>query len=258
MSGGWIMQADRAVAVESRFRASRHPGGPPGHPADRVGRRPVRRSPVRPHSLRRGRRGPFAAWRQALGLDDVPQTASGTGTPVYLLLACPRRRRGPRHRDRLRRRGDSGEPARRRRRAAQRRPAARPAGQAVAAVRPEFRADELAFDPGDPVFGGKPCLVPGCERTACGHGLCQGHRQRWAAAGRPTWPGIRRIGRSPVAGKDAPLTRCRAPGCRYGVTRRKGLCARHAGAWERAAMPDLQAGSAPCRAPPRPARQRTA
>jgi hypothetical protein len=44
----------------------------------------------------------------------------------------------------------------------------------VEAVRPGFRADELAFDPGDPVFGGKPCLVPGCERTACGHGLCQG------------------------------------------------------------------------------------
>lgn len=55
----------------------------------------------------------------------------------------------------------------------------------VEAVRPEFRADELVFGPADPVFGGKPCLVPGCERTACGHGLCQGHRQRWAAAGRP-------------------------------------------------------------------------
>ena len=55
----------------------------------------------------------------------------------------------------------------------------------VGAVRPEFRAGELVFDPRDPVLGGKPCLVPGCERTAAGHGLCQGHRQRWAAAGRP-------------------------------------------------------------------------
>jgi integrase len=55
----------------------------------------------------------------------------------------------------------------------------------VAAVRPEFRASELVFDPRDPVFGGKPCLVPGCERTAIGRGLCQGHRQRWASAGRP-------------------------------------------------------------------------
>ena len=55
----------------------------------------------------------------------------------------------------------------------------------MAAVRPEFRAGELVFDPRDPVFGGKPCLVPACERPAAGHGLCQGHRQRWAAAGRP-------------------------------------------------------------------------
>jgi len=55
----------------------------------------------------------------------------------------------------------------------------------AAAVRPEFRGDDLVFDLRDPVFGGKPCLVPACERTAVGHGLCQGHRQRWAAAGRP-------------------------------------------------------------------------
>ena len=110
----------------------------------------------------------------------------------------------------------------------------------VEAVRPGFRADELAFDPGDPVFGGKPCLVPGCERTACGHGLCQGHRQRWAAAGRPDVGEFAASADPRWRGKDAPLTRCRAPGCRYGVTRRKRLCARHAAAWERAAMPDLQ------------------
>jgi integrase len=109
----------------------------------------------------------------------------------------------------------------------------------VEGVRPEFRADELAFGPGDPVFGGKPCLVPGCDRTACGHGLCQGHRQRWAAAGRPDVGEFAASADPWWRGKDAPLTRCRAPGCRYGVTRRKGLCARHAGAWERAGMPDL-------------------
>jgi integrase len=124
----------------------------------------------------------------------------------------------------------------------------------AAAVRPEFRADELVFDLRDPVFGGKPCLVPACERTAVGHGFCQGHRQRWAAAGRP---GVREFAAStdPRWRKDAPLTRCQAPGCRYGVTRRKGLCARHAGAWERAGTPDLQSwlgalpGAAPARTP---------
>ena len=123
------------------------------------------------------------------------------------------------------------------------------------AVRPGFRADVLAFDPGDAVFGGKPCLVPGCERTACGHGLCQGHRQRWAAAGRPDVGEFAASADPRWRGKGAPLTRCRAPGCRYGVTRRKGLCARHARAWERAGAPDLQdwLGTMPGTAPADPA-----
>ena len=110
----------------------------------------------------------------------------------------------------------------------------------MAAVRPEFRADELAFDPRDPVFGGKPCLVPACERSAVGHGLCHGHRQRWAAAGRP---GVREFAESTASPwrKNAPLSRCRAPGCGYGVGHRKGLCVRHAAAWERAGTPALPA-----------------
>ena len=79
----------------------------------------------------------------------------------------------------------------------------------AAAVRPEFRSDDLVFDLRDPVFGGKPCLVPACERTAVGHGLCQGHRQRWAAAGRP---GVREFAESaaPFAadGAGTPVLRC--------------------------------------------------
>jgi len=108
----------------------------------------------------------------------------------------------------------------------------------MAAVRPEFRPGELAFDPRDPVFGGKPCLVPACERPGVGHGLCHGHRQRWAAAGRP---GIGEFTQSTASRwrKNAPLSRCRAPGCGYGVGHRKDLCIRHATAWEKAGMPDL-------------------
>jgi integrase len=127
-------------------------------------------------------------------------------------------------------------------------------GKLLAAVRAEFRADELVIDLRDPVFGGKPCLVGGCERTAIGHGLCQGHRQRWAAAGRPD-VGEFAASTDPRWRKDAPLTMCQAPGCRYGVTRRSGLCARHAGAWERAGTPDLrtwlsaQHGGVPATAP---------
>ena len=59
-------------------------------------------------------------------------------------------------------------------------------GKLMAAVRPEFRADELAFDPADPVFGGAICRVAGCPRTARGgRGLCSGHHDRWTAEGRP-------------------------------------------------------------------------
>ncbi len=107
------------------------------------------------------------------------------------------------------------------------------------AVRPEFRAGELVFDPQNPVFGGKPCLVPGCERAAVGHGLCQGHRQRWAAAGRP---GVREFAESTASRwrKNAPLSCCRAPGCRYGTGPRKGLCTRHSAGWEEAGTPALQ------------------
>ena len=35
------------------------------------------------------------------------------------------------------------------------------------------------------MFGGGACRVPGCQRSARGHGLCQGHGQRWVDAGRP-------------------------------------------------------------------------
>ena len=55
----------------------------------------------------------------------------------------------------------------------------------MAAVRPEFRAEVLTFDPRDPVFGGPPCAVPGCERPARIRNLCWGHRQRWHQAGKP-------------------------------------------------------------------------
>ena len=35
-------------------------------------------------------------------------------------------------------------------------------GRLAAAVRPEFRASVLVFDPADPVFGRGVCLVDGC------------------------------------------------------------------------------------------------
>ena len=111
----------------------------------------------------------------------------------------------------------------------------------MAAVRPEFRANELVFGPQDPVFGGKPCLVTGCGRTAgSGLELCRGHRRRWTEAGRPRVTEFAAVADPRWRGKDALLACCAAPGCRYGLAQRADLCVRHALAWERAAMPGLQ------------------
>ena len=45
----------------------------------------------------------------------------------------------------------------------------------MAAVRPGFRGEVLGFDPRDPVFGGPPCLVDGCERPGRNRRLCVWH-----------------------------------------------------------------------------------
>jgi hypothetical protein len=43
----------------------------------------------------------------------------------------------------------------------------------AAAVRPEFRAGVLVFDPADPVFGRGVCLVDGCGWQVHGSGMCE-------------------------------------------------------------------------------------
>jgi hypothetical protein len=62
----------------------------------------------------------------------------------------------------------------------------------MAAVRPEFRASVLLFDPGDPVFGGPACRVRRCGRTARTAPravLCYYHHRRWKGLGRPAAAG---------------------------------------------------------------------
>ena len=107
----------------------------------------------------------------------------------------------------------------------------------MAAVRPEFRAGILVFDPTGPVFGGDACRVPQCDRTAWAIGMCHGHHQRWAHAGRPD-PGAFAVSED-AAGPwfgHAPLAGCKVPGCGFGTARRR-LCPRHLRAWQRAGEP---------------------
>jgi integrase len=108
----------------------------------------------------------------------------------------------------------------------------------MAAVRPEFRAGILVFDPADPVFGGDACRVPQCGRTSWAIGMCHGHHQRWTHAGRPD-PGVFAVSED-AAGPwfgHAPLAGCKVPGCGFGTARRR-LCPRHLRAWQRAGEPE--------------------
>lgn len=107
----------------------------------------------------------------------------------------------------------------------------------VAGIRPQFRADVLTFDPKDPVFGGPPCAVPGCERPARNRHLCWGHRQRWHQAGKPDLA-VFTATTSPHWSGHRPLPACQVPGCNYCQAGR-GLCQRHHQQWSRAGQPDI-------------------
>lgn len=109
-------------------------------------------------------------------------------------------------------------------------------GKLMATVRAEFRADVLVFDGDDPIFGGSACRIEGCDRSASGHGLCQGHHQRWAQSGRPDLEGFI-ASTDPRWRRRRPNMVCCVAECGYGSSRR-GMCVLHAQRWERAGRPD--------------------
>jgi integrase len=116
----------------------------------------------------------------------------------------------------------------------------------LAAVRPEFRAEVLAFDACDPVFGSAECRVGGCARPARARGLCLGHHQRWVDAGRPDLAEFAAAADPGWKGSDARPVPCRVAGCGYSP--RGVLCHQHAKAWQAAGCPEL-AGWLPGAAP---------
>jgi integrase len=109
----------------------------------------------------------------------------------------------------------------------------------MAAVRPEFRADDLVFPPDDAVFGGSICRVAGCDRTARGRGLCQGHLQRWVGERRPDLDSFV-AETDPCWARQRANASCRVDGCGYGVARDR-MCQLHAQRWERSGRPELGA-----------------
>jgi len=123
----------------------------------------------------------------------------------------------------------------------------------MAAVRPEFRAEDLVFDPRDPVFGGPPCAVSGCDRPHRKQGLCISHWQRWRSAGRPALAEFTAAAEPGWHG-HLPLGSCVIAGCNYGPMAR-GMCQRHVRQWYYAGRPDLaawQASAAPLPPPAEP------
>lgn len=108
----------------------------------------------------------------------------------------------------------------------------------MAAVRPEFRAGDLVFDPRDPVFGGPPCAVSGCDRPHRVQNLCTAHWQRWRESGRV--PALEEFTATadPILHGHLPLSACIIADCNYGQKAR-GLCPRHHRHWCSAGRPDV-------------------
>jgi len=106
----------------------------------------------------------------------------------------------------------------------------------MAVVRPEFRADVLAFDAADPVFGSPACMVGGCGRPSSSRGLCAGHEGRWRSCGRPPLEEFAATTAAEFA--QSALLHCRVPGCGYGVAA-MNLCNRHARHWIKAGRPGI-------------------
>ena len=87
VTGGWVTQADRSrwqrkAAAELAVILDAHPGLPVIAWTVTASGAGLSGQVLTPAA---GRRGLFAQWRQALGLDEVTETLSGNGMPVHLL-----------------------------------------------------------------------------------------------------------------------------------------------------------------------------
>ncbi|HEX2810531.1 MAG TPA: hypothetical protein VHN80_30580, partial [Kineosporiaceae bacterium] len=107
----------------------------------------------------------------------------------------------------------------------------------MAAVRPQFRAEDLVFDPRDPVFGGPACAVAGCDRPERKNNMCVGHRQRWLAWGKPDLA-VFVTTTTPYWYGHRALEACVIVGCQYGL-QGNGMCSRHMDQWVYSGRPDL-------------------
>ena len=114
----------------------------------------------------------------------------------------------------------------------------------MAAVRPGFRSEVLGFDPRDPVFGGPPCLVDGCERPGRNRGLCRWHYQQWLVR-KPDFAEFAATA-DPNGGRGQSRRPARFPDAST-QARTLGFCQGHHRRYLRAGRPDQPPGSRPGR-----------
>ena len=112
----------------------------------------------------------------------------------------------------------------------------------MAAVRSEFRVDVFTVEQQDPVFGGPPCRVDGCARTARVRGICLGHYHRWKEHNCPDIDEFV-AATPPLMRAHRPLQSCSVVGCNYG-RRGAGLCSRHHAQWLAAGKSEVRGWAA--------------
>ena len=133
----------------------------------------------------------------------------------------------------------------------------------VAAVRPEFRAGVLVFDPADPVFGGGLCLVDGCARSAhatgCAAVISSGgirpdgpirvSSRRLSPRPGMVMPRWRQAGaRSPAAARPDPRA-CLVSYCEMWADPGRAFCRVHRRRWRDAGRPDPAEFARACETP---------
>ena len=209
------------LAAAGRRRTGRHPGREPERPRDRVDRDRVPAAPCPARFLPPPRAGAHCSPNGGRSWDWTrsPRPVRGRDAGLPARPRCPRRRHGQRHRDRLRRRG--GQPVSG--------PDAADAGHCrvpaglleklMAAVRPEFRADDLVFDPRDPLLRRAALRSERLRPPAPQPGTVHLALAPVAGSGRPGPGRVRRDGRPGGTG-HLPLAPCTVTGCNYGAAAR--------------------------------------
>lgn len=103
-------------------------------------------------------------------------------------------------------------------------------------VRAEFAGPMIVARHHQLIFGGRPCLVTGCETTSRTQRLCSAHYLRWWKQGMPGTAEAWASTASPEKTGTRPLKVCAVRGCGRGGT----LCASHILGWTKLGQPPLE------------------